>query len=154
MQPPKTLLGKGKVLIEWLFEVIGSTARPKPQKPVIVIPPRETSSVPQNRDQPKEPAKVESQSQESPSPTAPKTETPSTAAPSADEAAVGFRNGPEDYSPDDVTPATSPKIQPSEEEGDELDNWSEIENSPESPPWSDLGFADATGETDDAPTET
>lgn len=154
VQPPKTLLGKGKVLIEWLFEVIGSTARPKPQKPVIVIPPRETSSVPQHRDQPKESPKVESQSQESPSPTAPKTETPSTAAPSADEAAVGFRNSPEDYSPDDVTPATSPKIQPSEEEWDELDNWSEIENSPESSPMSDLGFADATGETDDAPTET
>jgi hypothetical protein len=43
-QKPVTLLQKGIVLKDWLVDVITATTKPKPKKPVIVIPPRESSS--------------------------------------------------------------------------------------------------------------
>jgi hypothetical protein len=41
IEKPRTLLEKGIVLKDWLVEVVAATTRPKPKKPVIVIPLRE-----------------------------------------------------------------------------------------------------------------
>ncbi len=43
IQKPDTLWKKAVVLKDWLVEVITTAAKPKPKKPVIVIPPREKS---------------------------------------------------------------------------------------------------------------
>jgi len=40
---PKTWVEKGIVLKDWLMEVVATAVRPKPKKPVIIIPPRESA---------------------------------------------------------------------------------------------------------------
>ena len=43
-QKPSTLWQRGIVLKDWLLEVVTTAAKPKPKKPVIVIPPRSPQS--------------------------------------------------------------------------------------------------------------
>ncbi len=45
-QKPQTLLKKGAVLKDWLLEVITTATKPRPKKPVIIIPPREPATNP------------------------------------------------------------------------------------------------------------
>lgn len=44
IQKPQTLLQKGWILKDWLIEVVTAATKPKPGKPVIVIPPRQPAN--------------------------------------------------------------------------------------------------------------
>lgn len=59
-QKPLSLVEKGIVLKDWLIELVTSAAKPKPQKPVLVIPPRESRNLgPSIRNPAPNPAEVQ-----------------------------------------------------------------------------------------------
>jgi hypothetical protein len=90
-QKPGTLVEKGIVLKDWLVEVVTAATKPKPKKPVIVIPPRNTQL--ETPVEPETPLKAEDPAE--PEPLTEKSAEPSSSPDSSSEAADPNESNPQ-----------------------------------------------------------